>query len=713
MSENKNGRNFNTVLNDHGKDPCHGFSTSVPDGILNIFDDLSIGVYIIQRGLLRYVDSHLSRILGYETPIQLIGKSIWEVIHPDDRKLVRLRIRDDESSSDADRHTIRVFTKDEKIIWVHMGGRNTIYQGRPANIGHIIDLTRFKKMELFYKNREATSQYIIDQLDAGIYENDLKGNITFCNNGINRIMGCNDELGIVNKNYRSLIDEKTAKHFFKKFNEIYKTGIPNESIIYEIVRPDGIRRSLEASVSLIRDEEGNITGFRVFTHDITVRRKAEKELAEHRSRLEAIFRTVKDAIITFDTELRVVLVNQAIEGICRISMQEIKGKSFSQSLNQCSKSCCEVIKQALEKGATIKEYRIECDHQQCHQQLVAVTSSPLMDSDGISTGAMLVIRDITLLRDLERELRERHRFQNIIGKSNKMQDIYRLIEDLANLETTVLITGESGTGKELVAKALHYSGQRAFGPFIAVNCSALTESLLESELFGHVKGAFTGAVRDKQGRFQAADGGTILLDEIGDISSLIQLKLLRVLQEKVFERVGESNPRKADVRVIACTNKDLKEKVRKGTFREDLYYRLKVVEVPMPPLRDRLEDLPFLVDHFRLIFNERFKKEIDGLSNEVLGALMSYPWPGNVRELEHVIEHTFVLCQGKVIIMEHLPAEIRGYGKTGSGAARQSLIKSKASVQEILDALSRADGNKAKAARLLGINRSTIYRTIN
>jgi transcriptional regulator with GAF, ATPase, and Fis domain len=300
-----------------------------------------------------------------------------------------------------------------------------------------------------------------------------------------------------------------------------------------------------------------------------------------------------------------------------------------------------------------------------------------MDQEGRFTGALLVIRDITLLRDLERELRERHLFQNMIGKSKRMQDIYRLLEDLSNLETTVLITGESGTGKELVAKALHYSGQRAFNPFVTVNCSALTESLLESELFGHVKGAFTGAIHDKQGRFQAADQGTILLDEIGDISPLIQLKLLRVLQEKVFERVGESNPQKVDVRIIASTNKDLKEKVRKGEFREDLYYRLKVVEVSMPPLRERLEDIPLLVDHFREMFNKRFQKEIDGLSNEVLNKFMSYHWPGNVRELEHVIEHAFVLCRGRVITLEHIPSEVKDYGSSDKIMRQKNYVRGK------------------------------------
>ena len=324
-----------------------------------------------------------------------------------------------------------------------------------------------------------------------------------------------------------------------------------------------------------------------------------------------------------------------------------------------------------------------------------------------------MIRDITLLRDLERELRERHRFQNIIGRSKKMQDIYQLLEDLANIETTVLVTGESGTGKELVAKALHYSGERAFQPFVTVNCSALAESLLESELFGHVKGAFTGAIKDKQGRFQAANGGTILLDEIGDISPFIQLKLLRVLQEKVFERVGESAPQKVDVRVIACTNRDLKEKVRRGEFRQDLYYRLKVVEISLPPLRDRLEDLPLLVDHFCRIFNERFKKNIDGISSEVISAFMKYPWPGNVRELEHVMEHAFVLCHGRIITLEHLPTEIKDYGRAEKITIQKIRDKGLNEDQEVLNALNKARWNKTRAARLLGISRRTVHRKIS
>jgi len=554
-------------------------------------------------------------------------------------------------------------------------------------------------------------QTIVNEVEDGVVEVDLKGNITFTNNGAYRHWGYTPEEA-TGKNYRSYMDEATAKFVYEAYNKVYRTGVPGKNIVYEIIRKDGSRRIIEDSVSLVRNAEGVITGFRTVSRDITDRREAEKELTEHRARLEAIFGSVKDGIVTVDPELKIIEANKSTENICGIAVKEAAGKLFSQCFSHCSKSCSEVLGQTLKKKMTIKEYRIECGHQQRHQQTVSVTSSPLLDPKGNFMGAVLVIRDVTLLRDLERELRERNQFQNIIGRSKKMQDIYRLLEDLANLETTVLITGESGTGKELVARALHYSGERAFQPFVTVNCSALTESLLESELFGHVKGAFTGAIKDKQGRFQAANGGTILLDEIGDISPLIQLKLLRVLQEKVFERVGESTPQKVDVRVIACTNKDLKEKVKRGEFRQDLYYRLKVVEVSLPLLRDRLEDLPLLVDHFCHSFNEKFKKNIEGISSEVLARFMAFPWPGNVRELEHVMEHAFVLCHGGVITLEHLPSEIRDYERTEKIAVQAVRTQGSNGAKEILDALNKVHWNKTKAARLLGISRRTVHRKI-
>lgn len=674
------------------------------------YDKLQAGVYVIQKGLFSYVSQGLIRILGYQAPEQLMGKSIWDVIHPDDRKLVKLVIREEEQVA-SERPIIRVFRSDKAILWVHMGGGLSTYQGKPANKGYLIDITPFKKAERYLKYHLENSKSIIEQVEDGISEVDLQGNGTFGNLANRRMLGIDGEyteaLGL---NYKSFMDKETSRKVFYAFNEVYRTGIPGKNIVYDIIRKDGTRRTVEASVSLIRDEEGNITGFRAVNRDITERQKAEKELAEHRTQLEAVFRSVKDAIMTLDAEQKVILANQEIENCCGVTAKDITGRAFPLSLTKCSRACSEVIRQTLEKNETIREYRIECGHAERHQQLVSLTSSPLMDQEGRPTGALLVIRDMTLLRDLERELRERNCFQNMIGKSKKMQNIYSLLEDLSNLETTVLITGESGTGKELVARALHYSGQRAFNPFVTVNCSALTESLLESELFGHVKGAFTGAIHDKQGRFQAADRGTILLDEIGDISPLIQLKLLRVLQEKVFERVGESNPQKVDVRIIASTNKDLKEKVKKGEFREDLYYRLKVVEVPLPPLGERLDDLPLLIAHFCDVFNKRFDKQIDGVSNEVLNKFMAYSWPGNIRELEHVIEHAFVICRGRVITLEHLPFEVLDGCAPDKGLRQKASVKDRVGAEDILRVLKETGGNKARAARLLGISRPTLYR---
>jgi two-component system response regulator HydG len=433
----------------------------------------------------------------------------------------------------------------------------------------------------------------------------------------------------------------------------------------------------------------------------------EEELERHRSRLESIFGSVQDAIITVDTEMNVIEANKAAEKICGFKIDT--GQPFTDCTTECDRSCLEVLQETLRSRTTIQDYQIECGHRDRNKLIAMVNSSPLLDSGGHFMGAVLVIRDITRLTHLEEELKERHHFQNMIGKSEKMQKVYNLLKILANQITTVLITGDSGTGKEMAAKALHYGGARANGPYIAVNCSALAESLLESELFGHVKGAFTGADRDKIGRFEAADGGTILLDEIGDISPLIQLKLLRVLQEKEFDRVGESNPRKVDVRVLASTNRNLKEAMRTGEFREDLYYRLNVIEIKLPPLRERYEDFPLLINHFCEVFQKGYDKKISGVSVEVLQAFMNYPWPGNVRELEHAIERAFVLCRDQTIQLEHIPSEIRDYTPTHINK-RLPEDSNNDDPEAIRQALGKTDWNISKAARLLGISRWTLYR---
>ena len=435
----------------------------------------------------------------------------------------------------------------------------------------------------------------------------------------------------------------------------------------------------------------------------------EAELEEHRNMLESIFSSVQDAIITVDPELRVLEVNKAAHRICGIA--EAQGKTLRECMGTCSGGCLEALQITLQDKSIVHEHQVECGLPDTEPMFSTVNCSPLISRNGTFLGAVLVIRDITRLTRLETVLRDRQYYQGIVGKSEKMQQMYALLRSLADVHATVLITGESGTGKEKIAHALHYGGKRADKPFVKVNCSALAETLLESELFGHVKGAFTGAERDSVGRFEAADGGTILLDEIGDISHGIQLKLLRVLQEKEIERVGEHVPRKVNVRVIASTNKDLKKAIAAGAFREDLFYRLNVVNVQSPPLRDRVEDIPALVDHFCMLFSESYRKGIDSVTPEVLRAFMEYPWPGNVRELEHTMERAFVICRSRSIGLEHIPSEIGEY------STRRRVINVPGRAVEdreaALEALRATGWNVAKAARMLGVSRWTLYRRLD
>ena len=432
----------------------------------------------------------------------------------------------------------------------------------------------------------------------------------------------------------------------------------------------------------------------------------EKE--RYRSHLEAIFRSVQDAIVTVDDRLVVTEANEAAREICGISRDAI-GSPFAPSRHPCGGKFLAILQEVLNEGKIVETRRLECQAEGFPKRVVSVVGSPLRSAQEAVAGAVLVVKDETRLDLLERDLGERREFHNLIGKNPAMQRIYSLIEALADVSTTVLITGETGTGKELVAQALHYRGIRCDGPFVKLNCSALAESLLESELFGHVRGAFTGALQDKIGRFERADGGTIFLDEIGDIPSGVQARLLRVLQEKEFERVGSSTPVRVDVRIVAATNKDLRERMKRGLFRDDLFYRLNVMEIPMPPLRERKEDIPLLVEHFLKKFNERFQKEIVSVSSDVHKVFDEYSWPGNVRALEHALERAFITCSQPTITVDHLPAEIMDFPVDEPFAGKETAVSDR---EAILAALQRAGGNKAKAARLLGISRQTIYRKI-
>ena len=501
---------------------------------------------------------------------------------------------------------------------------------------------------------------------------------------------------MLDKNQGGLALLKTATTLSPTSRVVMMTGYPDVATATESIRYGAFDYLCKPFDSL---QISSIT-----RHAIE-NRKLQLEREQFRANLEAINRSISDAIIMVDQHLQLQHLNDAALQ-CGYSTDQL-GQAIDQLSTGCNGSCRMALAETVRTGQRQELKRIECRGNGSRPRIVSVIATPTTSEDGDRTGAVAVIRDETELDALERQLQQRSRFHTIIGRAPVMQQLFTRIEALADVTSTVLICGESGTGKELVAQALHECGTRKQKPFIKLNCSALPEGLLESELFGHVRGAFTGAIKDKMGRFQKAHGGTIFLDEIGDISPALQIRLLRVLQEREIERVGDTTPIKIDVRVIAATHRNLQEKVRRGEFRQDLYYRLNVVRLDVPPLRNRLEDLPLLVEHFLQQFSHKFNRTCSSLSEDVLAALRSHSWPGNIRELEHLIEHACILSHSSIITSDDLPTEF--FNTVGHRTETNHPQQPHPTI-DLQEALRRTQGNRTEAAKLLGISRRTFYR---
>ena len=428
---------------------------------------------------------------------------------------------------------------------------------------------------------------------------------------------------------------------------------------------------------------------------------------------QTVMESIADGVFTVDMDWRVTSFNQAAETITGVPAAEALGRKcwevFHSSL--CDGGCA--LRQCLQNDTRLVNKSIFIIRPDGTRVPVSISAAPLRDASGKLLGGVETFRDLTDITLLRREVEGRFVFEDMVGKSAPMLRLFGILPQIAASEATTLVSGESGVGKELVARAIHNLSPRAAKPFVAVNCGALPETLLESELFGYKAGAFTDAKRDKPGRFQAAAGGSIFLDEIGDMPPGLQVKLLRVLQEKSFEPLGSVTPVKTDVRVIAATNHDLDELTALGGFRQDLFYRLNVVQLRIPPLRERPEDIPPLARHFIRRFNLLKGKAIQDLSEDALALLLRHPFPGNARELENILEFAFILCPGDFIQVEHLPERMRpGAGQAGADAAlfAAPLTMERIKCLAVRQALARHSGKVMAACRELGVSKDTLRR---
>ena len=429
---------------------------------------------------------------------------------------------------------------------------------------------------------------------------------------------------------------------------------------------------------------------------------------------DAILESISDGVFTVDADWRVTSFNRAAEKITGVPRKEAIRRRCSEVLRSslCGTECA--LQKTLKNGRPIigkSAYIINADGDRIP---ISISTAVLKDSEGKVIGGAEVFRDLTEIDALRQELEGRFHAGDLTSRSPVMQRVFEVLPAIAASPSTVLIQGETGTGKELIAKTIHELSPRKDHPFVAVNCGALPDTLLESELFGYKAGAFTDARKDKPGRFAMAKGGTLFLDEIGEVSPALQTRLLRVLQERIYEPLGATRSEKADVRVIVATNRDLLERCREGAFREDLYYRINVVRVELPPLRRRAEDIPLLAEQFIARFNRLQGKTIGGLTSEALSLLMAHDWPGNVRELENIIERAFILCSTGRIGLEHLPDSLMGDSISRSVPEGAGLRGARAALdaQAIRTALEHHHGNRLAAAKELGVHKTTLFRKI-
>lgn len=563
---------------------------------------------------------------------------------------------------------------------------------------------------------------VFESIEEGIVVIGLDRKVIFINKMASSLTGLEDEIAVGRLCDEILNTDLCAENCPLEFVN-NNSGCASHFMNINLHKNDNSSVPLCLNVAPLSDKDGKIIGiienFRPMSEAIKVIESLEESnvvLAQEKNRIDSIINSLADGVFTVDKDRNITSFNRGMEELTGLKESDILGHACSQVLNSdnCHGNC--PFAYTLKNGygiANISERIVGRNG-----DLVPVFISTAFLKDGSKqVGLIATIRDASELERLKKEVHDRYRFSNIIGKSNRMQQLYEVIESLRDTDCSVLIEGESGTGKELTARAIHHESYRRDKPFVKIDCGAIVEGLFESELFGHVKGAFTGAIRDKTGKFELADGGTVFLDEVGEMPPALQAKLLRVLQDKEFERVGEAKIRKVDVNIIAATNRNLKNEVGKKRFREDLYYRLCVVPVEMPPLRSRKEDIPLLVENFLSKYSMRItnRMKISEVTPEAMSFLMDYDWPGNIRELENAIEYACIRSKSNAIDLESLPPSVRALPLMELPGAKTQNFPAGIDTAERLfieELLRKHHGNRTRAAKDIGLSRTTFWRKL-
>ena len=565
--------------------------------------------------------------------------------------------------------------------------------------------------QIINKNKEA----VIEPDGIAVISKEMK--IIVFNDAASRISGFTED---------EIIGNECGLLFSNSMDDMkYIAGSLNKSSVYTNLSINitdskkNVKNVLASITPVIKDDEVLSVVF-VFRDTKEMLSLSEElalrtsELMDEKNKLDAIFNSNIEGTFTIDNNWNVTSFNRSAEKITGYKKNEAVGKKCWEIFNSplCRNGCH--MEQTISRGKAMIGNELEILNKNGTRIPIRVNSGILLNNKKENIGAVETFIDISEVKNLSRHLETFFSYENIIGRNKEIQQIISVLQSVSQTDSSVLITGESGTGKELAARAIHLKSSRKPGPFIAVNCSAFAESLIESELFGHEKGAFTGAIKTKTGKFELAQGGTLFLDEIGDLSPAIQTKLLRILETRIFERVGSNKPIKLDARIIAATNKNLSEEIVEGRFREDLFYRINVINIHLPPLRERMDDLPLLVKHFIEYFNQKFNKNISKFSSSAYDRLMEYNWPGNIRELENAIEHSFVLCSSSIIQNEDLPKRIRNISANTLSQGITGNTKSFHEIEKdlIISVLNKNSWNKANSARELNIDPSTLWRKI-